>query len=702
MICPKCGHEMKDDMLYCEKCGEEIQFVPDFDPEIEQSISDTLSEIKIQDIVINNNGSEDYELLDNAEYQEEYSDMYSDNNYNNSNNNDYYEEEFDDGYNQNYSNNSNLEYDQNYDNNEYSNNEYYDESVEYYDDNDSNSQNDDINSYDSEYTDNYNDEYTDEYNNDYNNEYYEDNNGEYSEEYVDEDGYYIDGEYDEEYDDYEDDEEDEDDEEFLGDPFDDFEYEAHLIKKFINFLKYSKLKWVILLFLVLVIGLSAYGITKFTEKMKTDNSVDYQIQLANEAASNGDYASAIEYMEKALSLNSKDSSKKYVLADYYLMNNEDEKAMLMLWEIINEGGANSQAAYKKMINYYNDKGDFVMIEKILSNCKDDSIKLEFGNYLALEPEFNIPEGIYEDEVSIIISGDVGGTIYYTVDGSEPTMESDIFYSPIQLTDLGVYTISAFYVNQFGIASDVVKKTYTIDISTPKPPNVILDPGTYKIPMLIEVDVQNYCSVYYTTDGTLPTIFSNEYTGPIPMPIGQTHFIFIAMSQESVWSEVTEVDYNLEISSDIDLSEITQNLLNYEFVLGKAIDLQGHLLGNTTQYIYQISSALAYNKEDDTLVILDHGQEGEEDISDIEKVKEIDKDEINVYYVIVEQMIDTSGNTMKTGTLFLCDLETGALYNTQKDEDGYIIKTDEIPPEMYTLAIPEDQEEQAIIDSVENP
>lgn len=49
MICPNCKTELSDDMLYCEKCGQEIQFVPDYEPEIEQSITETLSEIQLSD-----------------------------------------------------------------------------------------------------------------------------------------------------------------------------------------------------------------------------------------------------------------------------------------------------------------------------------------------------------------------------------------------------------------------------------------------------------------------------------------------------------------------------------------------------------------------------------------------------------------------------------------------------------------------------
>ena len=43
MRCPKCGFEMQEGQLYCEHCGMEIQIVPDFEPEIENSISETMS-----------------------------------------------------------------------------------------------------------------------------------------------------------------------------------------------------------------------------------------------------------------------------------------------------------------------------------------------------------------------------------------------------------------------------------------------------------------------------------------------------------------------------------------------------------------------------------------------------------------------------------------------------------------------------------
>lgn len=45
MICPKCGNELQPGKLYCEVCGEEIKIVPEFEPEIENSIKEILNDV---------------------------------------------------------------------------------------------------------------------------------------------------------------------------------------------------------------------------------------------------------------------------------------------------------------------------------------------------------------------------------------------------------------------------------------------------------------------------------------------------------------------------------------------------------------------------------------------------------------------------------------------------------------------------------
>ena len=45
MKCQKCGAQMVSGHLYCDTCGAEYQIVPDFDPEIENSIAQSMADI---------------------------------------------------------------------------------------------------------------------------------------------------------------------------------------------------------------------------------------------------------------------------------------------------------------------------------------------------------------------------------------------------------------------------------------------------------------------------------------------------------------------------------------------------------------------------------------------------------------------------------------------------------------------------------
>lgn len=616
MICPNCGAKIEDDKLYCGNCGCEINFVPEFEPVIEQSISDTLSEIKLPGEEYGNDG------------------YFDDDNYNNYDSTDSDDLEYLD---------DELE--------EYSDEEYYED--EYYEE-----------EYEEELYDEeeyYEDEYYDE------NEYYED-------EYLD-DSY-----YDEEYDEF-----DEFDEEFSGDPFDDFEYESHILKNFFNYIKNSKLKWFYLIaFVAIIVSITIFTI-KGINNYKENHSSSVQYEKALQCASEGNYAEAIKYLEKCLKLDSSDSSKKYLLADYYLKNGEDDNALLMLWEIINENDVNSPDAYRKMIQYYAGKEDYAQIENILAECKIESIKLEFQEYLAEVPQFSEDEGTYDDVVVLKLSSNSNGKIYYTLDGSMPTYESDIYTTPIIFDELGQHTVTAFFVNSYGIESEIAKKTYLIDIVNPNPPNVLLDAGTYDTPQLIEVDVQRYCTVYYTTDGSAPNLTSNEYTGPIYMPIGQSHFIFIAYSQENIPGDITEVDYNLNIKTDVDVNDITSKLWIYDALMGKTGDWVGHMPSSLTQFTYTVTSAVTFNKNGE-LFYLDHDDEGQESISDTEKAKEINKSNVDIFYIFTEQLVDTYGNTTKTGTIFLVSVEDGTIYKASKNEEGIIVKGDAMRPEEYTAPV----------------
>ncbi|MCM1187789.1 MAG: chitobiase/beta-hexosaminidase C-terminal domain-containing protein [bacterium] len=46
MKCPNCGEELTEGALYCKHCGEDIHIVPDFEPELESNLEETLHGIR--------------------------------------------------------------------------------------------------------------------------------------------------------------------------------------------------------------------------------------------------------------------------------------------------------------------------------------------------------------------------------------------------------------------------------------------------------------------------------------------------------------------------------------------------------------------------------------------------------------------------------------------------------------------------------
>ncbi len=45
MKCLKCGREVPEGKLYCENCGEEIMIVPEFEPEVDKTLTDVMSDV---------------------------------------------------------------------------------------------------------------------------------------------------------------------------------------------------------------------------------------------------------------------------------------------------------------------------------------------------------------------------------------------------------------------------------------------------------------------------------------------------------------------------------------------------------------------------------------------------------------------------------------------------------------------------------
>ena len=79
------------------------------------------------------------------------------------------------------------------------------------------------------------------------------------------------------------------------------------------------------------------------------------------------------------------------------------------------------------------------------------------------PTFSLAAATYTEAQSVTITAGEGETIYYTLDGTEPTTESTSYTAAIALDSYGSYTIKAIAAKEDGSKSDVVTATYGINI-----------------------------------------------------------------------------------------------------------------------------------------------------------------------------------------------------------------------------------------------
>ena len=295
-----------------------------------------------------------------------------------------------------------------------------------------------------------------------------------------------------------------------------------------------------------------------------------------------------------------------------------------------------EGAYWKIVTIYANQKEYGLINALLSSCENERIVSRFQSYLAMEPEFSYVEGSYAEVIPLKLSSNTAGTIYYTLDGSKPNKDSQIYTSPLFL-ETGEYTVSAFFVNDYGIESDVVTKTYVINLAVPNAPVVELYSGEYTEATMIAVEPAESCKTFYTTDESEPTADSVPYTGPIPMPLGKTLFKFVNISSEGIASEVTTRTFTLRLRGAIAPDTAVTNLVNRLVETGYLDDAAGKNPRQSGILSYQFSSVLRVGEED--------------------------------YYTINEYYDDGTGLLSRTDKVFLVQVYEGTAAQLGYDENG---------------------------------
>ncbi|HPG59054.1 MAG TPA: chitobiase/beta-hexosaminidase C-terminal domain-containing protein, partial [Candidatus Wallbacteria bacterium] len=159
------------------------------------------------------------------------------------------------------------------------------------------------------------------------------------------------------------------------------------------------------------------------------------------------------------------------------------------------------------------------------------------------PVFNPPAGTYDGTQSVsIISGTGGATIFYTLNGSEPTILSTQYSSAISITSNT--TLKAIAVKSGMTASSVSTAAYAI-LQKAAAPSFNPAAGSYSGTQSVSITSSTAnASIYYTLDNSTPTTSSTLYNNS-PVSISSTGILkAIAVKSGMTNSDVSMAAYTI--------------------------------------------------------------------------------------------------------------------------------------------------------------
>ncbi len=283
--------------------------------------------------------------------------------------------------------------------------------------------------------------------------------------------------------------------------------------------------------LLLVFGVCAFLIYQ--------NSYDGVIRHANQALGSGSLSEAEVGFQRAIQKDAGRPEGYAGLSKVYIEREDLEAAEAVFIKAVNSQPLNV-ALYNAAIEFYMETGQTDKIPGLLEGCEQGVLE-ELEAYQSDAPAFSLAEGTYSEVQEVTLTGK--GTIHYTLDGSEPTADSQEFTEPLLLEE-GTVVIKAICINALGIPSLCVSRTYTVEIPVEDAPAVTPSTGQYTTPTQITIQVPEGYTAYYTMDNTEPTAFSTRYEGPIDMPEGRTFFAAVLVSDSGKTTPVTKRNYVL--------------------------------------------------------------------------------------------------------------------------------------------------------------
>ena len=175
--------------------------------------------------------------------------------------------------------------------------------------------------------------------------------------------------------------------------------------------------------------------------------------------------------------------------------------------------------------------------------------------LPAAPKASIPSGAVLLEKQMIMLTAEEGDIYYTLDGSTPDEQSDIYTEPIEVGS--EMTIEAVAISAEGACSEVAEFAYTFAEQTAVP-QFSLKSGEVNAGETLTIRSKTEgAAIYYTTDGQVPDLNNNKnlylYSGAITLT-KPVNIKAVAVKDKMAVSEVVSMIYTVKEPEPVAVEE----------------------------------------------------------------------------------------------------------------------------------------------------
>ncbi len=337
----------------------------------------------------------------------------------------------------------------------------------------------------------------------------------------------------------------------------------------------------ILLFTIVGILAAVYLLSGYNSR----NTFEYQYNASAKAYENADYDKAIKYIDRALDLEDTDEEKIMLALSLkystYIAKKDYNGAIKVLLQMIEK--EETAQRYTSLLELYSLTGNYVQIEELGNRLTDTQYYDIYKNYMVGNVAASLEDGTYDKAISVELTASKADlVIHYTIDGSKPTVESDIYNGVIQFSGEGTHTLRAIGINAQGVISEELVRTYVIAFKKTDKPVIAPLTGDYTSELMIEVTgMAEGCKAYYTLDGTTPTLESAEYTGPISIKCGNYVLGVVAADEKGTLSDVVWRIYNVEPNNPFAYQSAVFKLKNKLIEDGIMLDMDGNTSEGTT-------------------------------------------------------------------------------------------------------------------------